>query len=256
MNCTMIQRRLLGAERPDLPPPEVRAHLADCLDCRTVLQELVRLEEGLAHLPVPASEGKAAFVLQFLTATTPVRQVPKALRLKEGGRRKVAVAFGLAAGLLICALAMWAWTNRPPEEGGSLPPVAQAGIDRQEQLKKWLASARTGPERVKQLADLADHVLAEAREHLTDADRLGEVSRFYVQVVHEHLLTQARDLPKAERAALLPAVAERLRLGESQLSRLAADAQLAGCRASFHAMATAARDGDRTQQALARGEAA
>jgi hypothetical protein len=254
MNCTMIQRRLLGAERPDHPPPEVREHLAECAECRGVQQELLRLEENLARLPVPPSEGKAAFVLHFVAGAMPPRQVPAALRLKEEGRRKVAVAFALAAGLLICALAMWAWTNRPPEDGGNRAVAVRTGIDRKEQLSKALSPERTA-ERVQRLADLAEKVLAEAREYRADVDRLGEASRFFVQVVHEHLLAQARDLPKADRAKLLPAMAERMRWAESEASRLAAEVH-PGCKGSFNAMASAARDADQRLQALARGEAA
>ena len=40
MNCHTAQRRLLGSERPDEPPPEVEAHLAACGTCRAWQQRL------------------------------------------------------------------------------------------------------------------------------------------------------------------------------------------------------------------------
>jgi hypothetical protein len=215
------------------------------------------MEQGVSQLPVPQSATKAAFVLQFLSGPLPARQAPPTLRLKEIGRRKVAMAFALAAGLAFCALGMWAWTNRPAEgsrQHSSTPTLAQ----RTEQLQLRLVTARTPTERVQCLADMADEVLGEARTQLADAGRVDEVARFYAQLIGEHLLSHARAMPRAECAALLPGVAERLGRAESEASRLAVelDAQNRLAAASFRQIALAASDGNRRLLALSRGEPA
>jgi hypothetical protein len=255
MTCTTIQRRLLGAERPDQPPAEVREHLAGCAECREWQQRLIETERGISRLTVPPSEGKAAFVLQFLSGDVAWRHKPLALRLKEGGRRKVAVAVALAAGLAICALGMWAWTSRIPEQANQ-PPLARSMPDRQGQLDRKLATARTAGEKVRRLVELAEEVLGEARSHSGDAARMDEVSQFFVVVVRDHLMKHAREVPKADRAELLP-LARRLERTESEASHL--EAALKAERdlsASFHNIAQAAGEANLKLQALARGEAA
>jgi hypothetical protein len=255
MICTTIQRRLLGSEQPDRPPAEVRAHLEGCAECREVQRRLLELEQGIGRLPAPESEMRSAFVLQFLAGASPVRQTPPVLRLREGGRRKLAVAFGLAAGLAFCALGMWAWTSRAPEDPGQSPSARELAL-RQLQLHQRLEAARTPRERVQRLTELADEVLGDARSDPGDADRLDIMARFYGQLVREHLLTHARALTRAERAALLPAVADRLRWAESEATRLAVDPLNRVVAASFRDIAAAAGDGSRSLLALARGESA
>ena len=47
MNCTIIQRRLLGAEDPAHPPDEVQTHLEGCTGCREWQTLLLQLEQCL-----------------------------------------------------------------------------------------------------------------------------------------------------------------------------------------------------------------
>jgi hypothetical protein len=256
MSCASIQRRLLGAERPDHPPTEVREHLSGCAECREVQQRLVEAERWIGRLPVPPSEGKTAFVLQFLSGGPAGRQIPLAQRLKEGGRRKIALACALAAGLAICALGMWAGTNRTPDAADE--PAAARGIDREGQLQRKLDLARTPAERVRRLVELAEEVLGEARANSGDAARMDEVSRFFIVVVNDHLMKHARAVPKAERSGLR-AVALRLQRAESEASRLEAELKalpnLTASATSVHEIARAAGKANQDLLALARGEA-
>jgi hypothetical protein len=265
MNCTAIRNRLLACEQPDFPPPEVREHLADCAACRAVQQRVVQLEQQIVALPVLPSDGRAAFVLRFLAGDeaggSPARRPGP--RLKDNVRRKVALAFALAAGLAIFALGWWAWRQAEPTP---TPPVVAVGSrlpDRQAQLRQKLEGAQTPAERVQRLADLAEELQKEALDHQKDADRLADVARFCVQVVREDLLKYAREyareVPQAKRKDLLTAVAVRLQRIESEASRLATELKAekaASAAASFGKIASAARDADDCLLALARGESA
>jgi DNA-binding transcriptional regulator of glucitol operon len=259
MNCTAIRNRLLACEQPDFPPPEVREHLADCAECRSLQQRVVQLEQHLVALPVPPSDGRAAFVLRFLAgeeAFRPLTRLP-APRLAEKVRRKVALAFALAASLAVFALGWWSWPQPEPTS----PPVAGRGdprSPRQEQLDRALA-AHTPAERVSRLADLAEKLQEDARTHQADPERRDEAARFCVQVVRNHLLEHARQVPPEERLALLNAVAGRVQRIESKASHLENElkAQMApAAAASFGEIASAARDAERCLLALASGEAA
>jgi hypothetical protein len=257
MNCTAIQKRLLACEQPDFPPPEVREHLADCAECRSLQQRVVQLEQHINRLPVPPSTGQAAFVRRFLAGEeTPRPAVRRPTpRLTEKVRRKVAVAFALAASLAVFALGWWTWPQVEPTS----PPVVERRSPsvHQELLEKALA-AHTPGERVQRLADLAEQWQAEAQTHQADAKRRDEAARFCVQVVRGHLLEQARQVPPEERQALLNAVALRVQKIESKASHLEKEleAQAPAAAASFGEIASVARDADHILLALARGEAA
>jgi hypothetical protein len=261
MNCTAIRNRLLACEQPDFPPPEVREHLAACAACRSVQQRVVQLEQQLVALPVPPSQGRAAFVLRFLAggeALPPPARRPTP-RLTEAVRRKVALAVALAASLAVFALGWWAWPKAEPIAEKQVAILPPSHPDRQAQLRNKLEGAKTPAERVQRLADLAVELQEEARTHREDADRLREVARFWIEVVRDHLVPDARRVPQAERKDLLTAVAVRLGRIESEASRLATElrAQASAAAAdSFGDIASAARDADRCLLALARGESA
>jgi hypothetical protein len=259
MTCASIRRRLLGVERPDQPPPELREHLAGCAECREWQQRLIETERGIGRLEVPPSEGKAAFVLQFLAGDRVSREVPLAQRLKEGGRLKVALSVGLAAGLAICALGMWAWTNRTPDRADKPALARKTMPDREGQLQRKRAKARTDGERAQRMVELAEEVLGEARMNSADAERMDEVARFFVAVVRVHLMDDARKIPKAERAEL-GALAKRLLIAQSEASHLEVELKalphLAASAASFHDIAQAALETSVKLEALARGEPA
>jgi hypothetical protein len=263
MNCTAIRKRLLACEQPDFPPPEVRDHLTDCADCRALQQRVVQIERQITELPVPASEGRASFVLRFLAgdeAFRPLHPSP-GLRHKENGRLKAAVAFALAAGLAAFALGWWAWPQAEPvavnDKGG---PIAVSRFpDRPAQLRSLLETARTPAEKVRRLTALAEQLQEEARTSHADTEKLSEVAHFCAQVVREHLLQYARTVPRAERAALLPDVAERLEKIESKALRLATEMKAQGAasaEASYRDIAAATRDTYGSLRKLAHGEVA
>jgi hypothetical protein len=262
MNCSVIQKRLMACEQPDFPPLEVRLHLADCSDCRAVQQRVVQIEQHIRELPVPASDARASFVLRFLAGDeafqAPRRPTP-APHPKENGRLKVAWAFALAAGLVVFALGWWAWPRTGPEIGKEGPAVARRFPDRRAQLEHRLASARTPGERVQRLTALAEELQEEALTSEADAEALGEVARFCVQVVRGHLLKHARTVPEKERKDLLEAVALRLERVESQASRRASHMKGLGAAlaaASYRDIADASQETSRSLRLLANGQAA
>jgi hypothetical protein len=253
MTCSTTRRHLLACERPDEPPPEVREHLADCPECRAVQRRLVLAEQQLRALAVPPSPGRDAFVRQFL-APGGVRPRPsRPGTVREGARRKVALAFALAAGLAMFALGLWAWPHGDEQftqrtQGPSTPSAREAWEKRVRSLEALV----DGGERVRGLADLADELHQKARSLRDDSDGLEEVALLYADLVKEHLVVQAKKLAPAERRGL-KAVAERLQQAESQAARLAAElrAGAADRARSFDRIAAAASSGSRELLALA-----
>ena len=123
MNCDTLHRRLLGLERPELPPPELRSHLAGCAACREWHRHLVEVERQAAGLPVPPPVRKDVFLAR-LAASAPA-SADRGARLalngrahpprpdRERARTKMALAFAMAAGLLVVALGAWVWKSSP-----------------------------------------------------------------------------------------------------------------------------------------------
>jgi hypothetical protein len=66
MKCSAVHSWLLGSERPDRPPGDLAAHLADCMQCRAWQRRLIRLEHGLKRLTTPSTDAKAQFVRNFV----------------------------------------------------------------------------------------------------------------------------------------------------------------------------------------------
>jgi hypothetical protein len=54
MRCVDVQRSLRGLPDCGPEPPEVQEHLAQCVDCTTVLKNYVLLRAALEELPAPA----------------------------------------------------------------------------------------------------------------------------------------------------------------------------------------------------------
>jgi hypothetical protein len=255
MNCTVIQRRLLGWERPDEPPPDVRAHLDGCGECRAVQRRLLQLESEVRGLPVPPSRSRGTFVLEFLSQgeVRPLRLL-RARRGREGGRQKAALAVALAAGLAVFALGWWAWPRVDTAGHGRHGQSTANRPDRNSDLRERLAAAHTPSERVRRLSELADELHREAQTFRTDTERLKEVAAFYSDVIGKHLLSQARQVAPADRAALLKAVIEHLQRTESEASRVSQDLKVGAAEAAvaFNDIALAARNGSRELLLLSR----
>ncbi len=211
MNCTLVQRRLLSAEQPDQPAAEIKSHLAQCPACRAWQRRLVQIERHIPLVPVPPSTVKDEFVARLLGTTPseslrpavverpaiaerpPVWQSALVPGPKERGRQKLSLAFALAASLLVFALVWWAWPPSQPTPQMAVHPTPQQ-LD-QKKLEDRLANVlhvETAQERLVMLADLAEEVHGEAGRMVDNAERLEQWARFYVRLVNENLMEQAR----------------------------------------------------------------
>jgi hypothetical protein len=227
MNCLKIRNRLLADPTPAQPSVEVLRHLGRCAACRSLQRRLVEVEKQLPMLPVPPAPGRAAFlrrirqgegVLAPAVSTSDLWLNPRP-RDKERGLRKVALAFALAAGLLILALGWWTLPHTPSGLSSKNPidPYKQ----RQNKRDQLLAAADTPGERVKVLDDLAQGLHQEVQQLVrrSDDEQLRIVARFYREVVCDNLLENARQLPEAEKAKVLASVEAHLLEVESEVSK-------------------------------------
>ncbi len=260
MNCTVLQRRLLSSDRPDRPDAELQSHLVECPMCLAWQRRLARLERDIRLLPVPPSDAKEQLLnrIRGPRSGRPLVADPATLRLtalatgpKERGQRKLAVAFALAASLLIFALAWWSWPHDPR---ANPRPVRQQQARLDERLALSLRQT-TPKERMFHLSKLAEEIHGEARDMARNDERLPQWAQFYVRLVGETMIEQARQLPAQDRPAILDSVAARLRETESQASRYAAQLKEVSPRSaeSFALIALASRNGERDLRAMKNG---
>lgn len=264
MNCTVLQRRLLSCEQPDQPDADLKRHLARCPSCLAWHRSLVRMERSICLLPVPPSTAKVEFLQRILTPRSSRPPIADPATLwhttlasvpKERGLRKVAVAFALAASLLVFAFAWWTWPHHPHAKP-DLVELEQGRL--QARLEERLSDTlqrETPKERVLHLAQLAEEVHGEARGLVDNSERLKQWAEFYARVVGEHLLEQARQLPPEDRAAVVESVSLSLRKTESRASRFASQLQDTAPRSasSFRRIAFASRKGEQDLRALVNG---
>jgi hypothetical protein len=259
VNCTVIQRRLLAAERPEQPPAEIQSHLAQCATCRLWQRRLIQMERMISQLPVPPSSAKEQFLERMKDdgrrMNKPILVHPSSVILhpfkRERGLRKLSVAFTLAASLLVFALAWWSWPHNP---------VAPPDSTRYEQtkLEQRLRSSLlvdTPKERVVRLAKLAGEIHGEARSLVDNSERLEQWSHFYSRVVSQHLIEQARQLTPEDRPAVLTDIALRLAKAESEATRLATQCKITAPRsaAAFQKIAFVSQKGERDLRSLLNG---
>jgi hypothetical protein len=271
VSCTVIQRLLLSLEQPEQPSADIKGHLAHCTSCRAWHRRLVQMERQVSLLPLPPSTGKEQFLQRLLG--TPSRETdsrtiadPSTLWRhtaisgpKERALRKVSLAFALAASLLVFALAWWSWPHTPAPVNNSLPRE-QARLEQQEHVRleqrlRTSLQAKTPKERVLRLARLAEEIHGEARSLVENSDKLEQRAQFYTQVVGEHLIEQARQLPPQDRPAVVNEVAQALNRAESEASRWGAQLQTTDPRsaASFEQIALISRKGEHDLRALLNG---
>ena len=259
MNCTVIQRRLLAAERLEQPPAEIQGHLAQCSSCRLWQRRLIQMERLISQLPVPPSTAKEQFLERMKDEGGRMNKTflihPSSLILhplkKERGLRKLSVAFTLAASLLVFALAWWSWPHNPV-------PAPNSAHYEQAKLDQRLSNSLlvdTAKERVERLAKLADEIHGEARALVGNSERLEQWSQFYSRVVGQQLIEQARQLTPEDRQAVLADIALRLAKAESEATRLAAHCRVTAPRsaAAFHQIARVSQKGERDLRDLMNG---
>ncbi len=187
MNCTLARQHLLASERPDRPPPAPARHLADCAACRDWLGRLVRLERELAQLPVPPSRPPDRLLEQVLHGPDPAKVIRPPFRLRpnpdaarEQARQKLALAFALAASLMVFAIGWWAWPPTPP------PFVKTQPASTSDHLLAWktlrdqhLKGARTPAEKVTGLVTLADKLLKRTRNRQDTTEHRVQMANFF-----------------------------------------------------------------------------
>ncbi len=219
MNCSTFRRNLLAADHPSAPAPSDGSHLVACPVCSAWHRRLVRLEQQLPTLPIPACPVPPSLLAQIHLPALRIAAGSRPSghrRNLQGGRRKLALAFSLAASLAIFALGLWAWphlqTTRPV---ASVPDSYETGVSQK------IEHASTPTQRAEALVGLADDYLAEAGQKPNDHARIDVLAKRFDRLVHEDLMRHLREVSPGERKILASALARRLGKVESEASRLA-----------------------------------
>lgn len=244
MKCTVLQTYLLGVERCDRPPAEVQAHLAACSACRQWQRRLIQLERGAALLPVPPSTRKADVLHAIRTAPLPKADGPA--RDKNRGLQKVAVAFALAAALVVLAVGLYAWQRQQGVRAPAAPkPAGDPLLAKLVQRDLRLAAGATPRERVETLADMAGDLHGETKALAKEAREkdLADLAGMYSQVVREGIVKLAAQVPDGERQKVLEPIAGRLARAGREADQLAEQLP-ASSAAPVREMADAAREGN------------
>ena len=242
MNCSTLRRNRLAADHPSTLPPLEARHLAECPACSSWHGRLVRLEQHLPSVPVPACPVPPDLLAQIRTPSLRLAGRVHHPRNLQGGRQKLALAFSLAASLAIFAVGWWAWPQFPPAR-----PVAAVADGYQKQLNAKIAGLTTPAARAGALADLADDWLAEARRKPDDSARLAVLAVYFERLVREDLMHHVHQVSPGERRLLAEGLIARLGHVESEASRLAVEWQgrHTNSVAALQRIAASARDAER-----------
>jgi hypothetical protein len=81
MNCQQIRNRILAVEDANRLPEELAAHLDDCAVCQTWHRQCLAVNQALARLSVPPSDGLAKIAVLEAIRETPA---PKRNKLANG----------------------------------------------------------------------------------------------------------------------------------------------------------------------------
>ncbi len=236
MKCDAAQTRLLALPDATRPPADLRAHVRTCPACAAFARTLIRIDESIPRLPVPAPTAGAKAAFLDLAAAGPVivrrpeRPVtPSGLtavgravwRARESWQYAGGVAVVLAVGLGV----WWAGT-RPGRNDVAVGPRHEL-LARQVQSLARLSTATTAEERVEVWADVVGELAAEVgRVHKgAGPDDLAALDRMFTKAVQDGLLTQARQLTATmtvrERTEKLRAAGARLDAAEGRARELA-----------------------------------
>src|SRR5262249_30632363 len=125
----------------------------------------------LAQLPVPTSRPPEGLLEQILHGPDPGRLIRPPFRLRanpdatrEYARQKLALAFALAASLVVFAVGWWAWPPAPVPTGPTAAQLAYHDL-----RVKELRQARTPDEEVTGLIDLAGKLLDQTQKRQDEA---------------------------------------------------------------------------------------
>ncbi|MFM7151942.1 MAG: hypothetical protein ACKO23_19110, partial [Gemmataceae bacterium] len=218
------------------------------------------LERSLSSIQVPNCPVPSDLLTQILEndaeagahAKSSTKRDP--VRMREGGRQKLALALSLAAALVLFSLAWWAWPPHPVEVAPV--PAAEAEVLSQ-QVRQCLRNGATPEERINAMTSLADQWLTRTRELLDEPQRLNLLAEHFEKLVQDDLVKEAISLPEARRKAILVPLAERLRQMESDASRLGSQSESSFPRSAqaFRMMAQSSREGSRRLRLLSEGKA-
>jgi hypothetical protein len=245
MNCATARQHLLGSERPDRPGQQLAAHLTGCCSCRAVQRRLTRLEQEIPRLPVPTCPPPPALFEKVLHGP-PLVQTPARLRhnpdtTREGGRQKLALAFALAASLLVFAVAWYAWPR---------PRVETVSPDRALYLKMLNAKLPPGVtprQGVEGLTELAEEMFRTAPK--ANTAELKTLAKQFDWLMRQDLPHEAGKLPVGERPEVLKTITARLQRLESEAARLEA-ARSGQSAESLRRIALAVSEADRRLRQL------
>jgi hypothetical protein len=171
-------------------------------------------------------------------------------------RRRLAVAAGVAAALLLVFAGWWAW-HGPDNSADFVPTKTLHAADPflasllESDLR--LAEAETSRQRIEVLADLADNLQEELCKLVLGAepDDVLELARLYGQVVRDGVVPTAKVLPSSQRRVVLDQIVERLAKTEREVKNLAESVPASSSR-PLTLVAAAAHDGDDQLRALLR----
>lgn len=251
MNCSAAQRCLFELERPSQPSDAVRAHLASCADCRAYQRRIVELERSVAQLPVPdSSAARSAFVRKLreegfepwrpeLISFEAAKPSPR-WQVRERGKRKLAMASALAAGLVLLAMGVWAWKHLEPE-----PAVKKKtpSLDEMWALLK-IPRPATDEARVQVLGVAAEGLFDESRKQCQQSNtaKLEEVADLLVLVVATGLPEEAESVSPGSRETVLKPIMGQLLTMEEKAKVIAGTVPDA-CAPSFRKIVEAAQEG-------------
>jgi hypothetical protein len=224
MNCSSFQDRLLKLEQPAQPPSDIQAHLASCPDCRQWQERLVRLEQIVRELPVPAALSRLEFLRRFLeggpaeldgdraNAAAAGAGALVAVKLEAGTARRAPwlwrtfMAAAAAAGLSVAAIMILRGCMPPASDQNLVPGDPHPMIQRLLDGDLRLARGASPQARVEALADIADDLYVEAQTLAPAAQPsdLAHLASLFERVVREGVLLTAKELGPEGQIVLAP----------------------------------------------------
>jgi hypothetical protein len=233
MTCDKIQNRILVQADPRELPESLRAHVADCPACTAWWKQAIQIDALVAELPVPAPPaGKKSALLEDLRSAEPVIRSPLAVGSPRFAvlldRPAVKYAAALAASVLV-AIGAWLALRTPadkPEIAVEAPKHPLLGTVKERIVA--LSSARSQPDRMIILADLAGDLSLESRNlaRIAREDELKDLSGWFKHVVDDGLVKQAgtitpHSMSPTEKKSLLDRLTAKLAEAEREAERIA-----------------------------------
>lgn len=264
MNCQVIQNKILALPDPRVVPDQFREHMVGCAECQSWAKQAARLEALLEQLPTPLApaDKKDALIGNLVRgdaiitrpATAPVQ--PRESRVLVFLRHNAAVIGGLAAAILV-ALGAWALFPRPTKTEMAQPLPDDPFLRKIVQRDLALAKANTPAERLLILGGLADDLSLQARSLARVASRneLGDLARWYDQVVKNAIVPQAENVPalamvpaeRAARDALLKSLVDKLNENAAEMDKLLGEVP-PEAKPALQRMTESAREGQKKLQ--------